>query len=236
MGRPASSVGIATELRAGRSGIESLWGRDFPSVLTGPGAHPASCTIYTGSFPGVEAAGAWGWNPHPHLVPKVLKKIRAITLLTLRACVAYKKGENLPTWWWTCVTQLVSWAPSRGWLLVRWRRFINCIVCVESLHSALQSSVGLLYLLKGSSTKKDFELTRKKLQRILAVVFPGTFYCSTWYLITQFHCLPNSYTNQRKGLYATFVYISDVWLTVHLNSVWIRRTNYVWLEFGSLTT
>jgi len=25
-----SSVGIATELRAGRSGIESWWGRDFP--------------------------------------------------------------------------------------------------------------------------------------------------------------------------------------------------------------
>ena len=47
-----SSVGIATELRAGRSGIESRWGRDFPPVQTGPGAHPASCTMGTGSFPG----------------------------------------------------------------------------------------------------------------------------------------------------------------------------------------
>ena len=27
-----SSVGIATELRSGRSGIESRWGRDFPPV------------------------------------------------------------------------------------------------------------------------------------------------------------------------------------------------------------
>jgi len=27
---PGISVGIATELRAGRSGIESRWGRDFP--------------------------------------------------------------------------------------------------------------------------------------------------------------------------------------------------------------
>ena len=35
---PGSSVGIATELRAGRSGIESRWGRDFPPVQTGPGA------------------------------------------------------------------------------------------------------------------------------------------------------------------------------------------------------
>jgi len=47
---PGSSVGIATELRAGRSGIESRWGRDFPPVQTGPGAHPASCKMGTGSF------------------------------------------------------------------------------------------------------------------------------------------------------------------------------------------
>ena len=49
---PGSSVGIATELQAGRSGIESRWGRDFPSAQTGPGAHPASCKMGTGSLPG----------------------------------------------------------------------------------------------------------------------------------------------------------------------------------------
>ena len=49
---PGSSVGIATELRAGRSGIESRCGRDFPPIQTGPGAHPASCKMGTGSFPG----------------------------------------------------------------------------------------------------------------------------------------------------------------------------------------
>jgi hypothetical protein len=59
-GGPGSSVGIATERRAGRSGIESRWGRDFPPVQTGPGAHPACCKMGTGSFPGVEAAGACG--------------------------------------------------------------------------------------------------------------------------------------------------------------------------------
>ena len=53
-----SSVGIATELRPGRSGIESRLGLDFPPVHTGPGAHPASCKMSTGSFPGVEAAVA----------------------------------------------------------------------------------------------------------------------------------------------------------------------------------
>ena len=50
----------------------------------------------TGSFPGVEAAGAWGWPPHPHLVPKVLEKSTALPLLTLRVYVDYEKGENLP--------------------------------------------------------------------------------------------------------------------------------------------
>jgi len=32
-------------LRAGLCGIESQWGRDFPPVQTGPGAHPASCKM-----------------------------------------------------------------------------------------------------------------------------------------------------------------------------------------------
>ena len=40
--------------RAGRSGIESRWGRDFPPVQTGAGAHPASCTMGIESFPGVK--------------------------------------------------------------------------------------------------------------------------------------------------------------------------------------
>jgi len=58
---PGSSVGIATELRAGRFGIESRWGRDFPPVQTGLGAHPASCKMVTQSFPRVKAAGAFCW-------------------------------------------------------------------------------------------------------------------------------------------------------------------------------
>ena len=65
LGGPGSSVGIATELRAGQSGIEYQWGRDFPPVQTDSRAHPASCTMGTGSFPGVEAAGAWGWLSTP---------------------------------------------------------------------------------------------------------------------------------------------------------------------------
>jgi hypothetical protein len=47
-----SSVGKATELLAGRFGIESRWARDFPPIQTDPGAHPASCKMGTGSIPG----------------------------------------------------------------------------------------------------------------------------------------------------------------------------------------
>jgi len=53
-----SSVGMATELRAGRSGIEFRWGRDFPPVQIGPGTHPASYKMGTGSFPRVKCGRA----------------------------------------------------------------------------------------------------------------------------------------------------------------------------------
>ena len=81
---PGRSVGIATDLRAGQSGIESRWGRDFPLVQTGPGAHPASCKMGTGSFSGVECG--WGvlLTTHPLLVPRSWKR-RTIPLPTLWA-------------------------------------------------------------------------------------------------------------------------------------------------------
>ena len=60
-GGPGSSVGIATDNGLDGPGIESRWGARFSTaVQTGPGAHLASCTMGNGSFPGVEAAGAWG--------------------------------------------------------------------------------------------------------------------------------------------------------------------------------
>jgi len=64
---PGSSVGIATELRAGRSGIESRWGRDFPPVQTDPGAHRASCKMGTGSFPEVKCGRGVLLTTHPLL-------------------------------------------------------------------------------------------------------------------------------------------------------------------------
>jgi hypothetical protein len=79
---PGSSVGIATELRAGRFGDRIPVGARFPApVQTGPGAHPASCTMGTGSFPGVKYD--WGilLTTHPLLVPSSWKS-RAIPLPT----------------------------------------------------------------------------------------------------------------------------------------------------------
>jgi len=81
-GGPGSSVGIATELRAGRTGIESRWGRDFPPVQTGPGAHPASCKMGTVSFPGLKCGRGVLLTTHPLLVPQSWKS-RAIPLPTL---------------------------------------------------------------------------------------------------------------------------------------------------------
>ena len=62
---PGSSVGIATERRDGRSGIESRWGREFTPVQTDPEAHQASCTMGTGSFPGVKCGRGVLLTTHP---------------------------------------------------------------------------------------------------------------------------------------------------------------------------
>ena len=53
-----SSVGIATGYGLDGPEIESRWGaRFFVPLQTGRGAHPASSTMGTGSFPGVKRPG-----------------------------------------------------------------------------------------------------------------------------------------------------------------------------------
>jgi hypothetical protein len=62
-------------LRAGRSGDRIPVGaRFFAAVQTGTGAHPASCTMGTGSFPGVKSDRGVTLTPHPLLVPLVMKE------------------------------------------------------------------------------------------------------------------------------------------------------------------
>jgi hypothetical protein len=49
MSGPGSSVGIVTGYELDGPGIECRWGSRFSApVQTGPGAHPASCTMGTG--------------------------------------------------------------------------------------------------------------------------------------------------------------------------------------------
>ena len=54
-----SAVGIVTRYRLDGPEIDSRCGARFSApVQTGPGAHPASCTMGTRSFPVVKAARA----------------------------------------------------------------------------------------------------------------------------------------------------------------------------------
>ena len=61
-------------LRAGRSGDRILMGARFSTPdRTGPGAHPASYTMGTGSFPGVKRPGR-GVDHQSHLAPRLRKE------------------------------------------------------------------------------------------------------------------------------------------------------------------
>jgi hypothetical protein len=51
------------------TGIEfPVEARYYVPVQTGPGVHPASCTMGTGSFPGVKSGRGVTLTPHPLLV------------------------------------------------------------------------------------------------------------------------------------------------------------------------
>jgi hypothetical protein len=48
----------------------------------------------TGSFPGVESGRGVTLTPHPLLMPRSKRESRAIPLFSIRAFVAFKKGET----------------------------------------------------------------------------------------------------------------------------------------------
>ena len=65
-----------------------VWARFSAPGQTGPGAHPASCTMGTGSFPRVKSGQGVTLTTHPLLSPRSWKS-RAIPLPPLghnRAC------------------------------------------------------------------------------------------------------------------------------------------------------
>ena len=78
---PGNSVGIATNYGIEGPGIESRWWRDFPRVQTGPGAHPASCTM---CLPEVKYGRGVSLTTHSLLAPRSWNS-RGIPLPTLWA-------------------------------------------------------------------------------------------------------------------------------------------------------
>jgi hypothetical protein len=63
-------------LRAGGSGNRNPVGAIFSApVQTGPGAHPASCTMGTGSFQGIESGRGVTLTPHPLLVSRSKNRV-----------------------------------------------------------------------------------------------------------------------------------------------------------------
>ena len=66
---------VAGRLRAGRSGDRIPVRVRFSALVqTDPGAHPASCTMVTGSFPGENSGRGVTLTRHPLLVPLVMKE------------------------------------------------------------------------------------------------------------------------------------------------------------------
>jgi hypothetical protein len=83
-------------LRTGRSGDRIPVGaRFFAHVQTDPGAHPPSCTMDTGSFPGLNGRGVV-LTTHPLLAPRswVSRTIPLLPLLAFGAC--YRANFTLP--------------------------------------------------------------------------------------------------------------------------------------------
>jgi hypothetical protein len=82
---PGSVARYSDWLRTGQSGDRIPVGVRFSALVqTGPGAHPASCTLGTGSFPGVKGARGVTPTPHPLLVPWS-RKGRVIIVISLWA-------------------------------------------------------------------------------------------------------------------------------------------------------
>ena len=83
--RPCCCIFHLPLIAYGRSGDRIPVGARFSApVQTGPGAHPASCAMRTGSFLGVNSGRGVTLTPHPLLV-LWSRKSRAIPLLPLWA-------------------------------------------------------------------------------------------------------------------------------------------------------
>jgi len=65
IGGPGSVIGIASGYRLDGPGLNPSGARFSAPVKTGPGAHPASCMMGTGSFPGLRSGPGHDIGPSP---------------------------------------------------------------------------------------------------------------------------------------------------------------------------
>ena len=112
-----------------------LVGRDFPPIQTGPGAHPASCTMGTGSFPGVKFGRGVLLTTHPLLVPWSWKS-RAIPLPTLWATTGPVTGTFRSLW--KCLMKYCAASGSSKGLLLCSKLLVAVLVDMRNVavHSA----------------------------------------------------------------------------------------------------
>ena len=87
-------------LWAGWSGDRIPVGQDFPPIHTGPGTHLTSCTVGTGSFPGLKSGQGMMLTPHPLLVPQLWKgravPLQPVWAVRLGACTRVHFTFYLP--------------------------------------------------------------------------------------------------------------------------------------------
>jgi len=93
---PGSLVGIATHYGLDDPGWNPGGDELFPTCPDRPWGPPSLLQYRYRVFPGVRGGRDVGLTPHLHLKCRDPRKSRYIPLLTLRAFVAYKNGENLP--------------------------------------------------------------------------------------------------------------------------------------------
>ena len=88
--------------------------------------------LYNGHrvFPGGRGGSGRGSDPPPHLECRGPRKSRAIPLLTLRAFVAYKKGENLPTYEMLCTHSTNDAELSNHIPTQIYNKIITYLICV----------------------------------------------------------------------------------------------------------
>jgi len=104
---PGSVVGIAIGYGLDDTGIEYRWEARFSApVLTGPGAHPASCTMRTESFPGVKSGRSVTLTPSSPF-SAVVKKEQSYTPTPPVGCTACAEPQCLYS---TAISLLPLWA------------------------------------------------------------------------------------------------------------------------------